>query len=120
MIINYFSIKSNYNMGNKFSSSVDKSNSLNNNLNIKGPVTFDVSDVKPFISSNKIIHKNNKEFIVGSPLPDNYVSQEGGFVSNLIKAYNTHHHLVIRPDDVWIAILNVFQIYILNNAEKLR
>ena len=31
-----------------------------------------------------------------------------GFVNTLIEAYNSHHHLVLRPDDVWIAILGQF------------
>ena len=34
-----------------------------------------------------------------------------GFVHTLITAYNNHHHLVLRPDDVWIAILGQFNFY---------
>ncbi|KAF9947244.1 hypothetical protein BGZ72_010751 [Mortierella alpina] len=43
-----------------------------------------------------------------------------GFVDSAMKAYNEHHHLVIRPDDVWIAILSQFSLFVNANAEKLR
>jgi len=35
-------------------------------------------------------------------------SRNNGFVNTLMEAYNKHHHLVLRPDDVWIAILGQF------------
>ncbi|KAF8887882.1 hypothetical protein CPB84DRAFT_1786686 [Gymnopilus junonius] len=31
-------------------------------------------------------------------------AKHNGFVDTVISAYNEHHHLVLRPDDVWIAI----------------
>jgi hypothetical protein len=46
--------------------------------------------------------------------------QENGFVDTVIYAYNKHHNLVIRPDDVWIAILSQLSFYINDNAETLR
>ncbi|KAK6543675.1 hypothetical protein TWF694_000412 [Orbilia ellipsospora] len=42
------------------------------------------------------------------------------FVYAAINAYNYHHHLVIRPDDVWITILTQFSIYVNDHAEELR
>jgi len=36
------------------------------------------------------------------------VPNPNGFVNALAAAYNQHHDLVIRPDDVWIAILSQF------------
>jgi len=38
----------------------------------------------------------------------NIVPNPNGFVNALAAAYNQHHDLVIRPDDVWIAILSQF------------
>jgi len=35
-------------------------------------------------------------------------SRNNGFVDTVIQAYSEHHHLVLRPDDVWIAILCQF------------
>ncbi|KAF3912747.1 hypothetical protein ABW20_dc0101823 [Dactylellina cionopaga] len=37
-----------------------------------------------------------------------------------MNAYSSHHHLVIRPDDVWITILTQFSIYVNKHAEELR
>ncbi|KAF8887258.1 hypothetical protein CPB84DRAFT_1816645 [Gymnopilus junonius] len=47
-------------------------------------------------------------------------SERNGFVQAVTHAYNRHHHLVIRPDDVWIAILSQFNIYINKHSERLR
>lgn len=43
-----------------------------------------------------------------------------GFVNAAIRAYSGHHHLRIRPDDVWLAILTQFSSYINAHAEELR
>ncbi|KAF5319594.1 hypothetical protein D9619_008681 [Psilocybe cf. subviscida] len=46
--------------------------------------------------------------------------QSNGFVNAVVGAYNEHHHLIIRPDDVWLAILSQFNFYVNANAEALR
>lgn len=43
-----------------------------------------------------------------------------GLVSTIMEAYNRHHELVLRPDDVWQAILTQFSFYVNANAEALR
>ena len=43
-----------------------------------------------------------------------------GFIFACVNAYFDHKHLVIRPDDVWLAILMQLNMYIQANAEKLR
>jgi len=63
--------------------------------------------------------------LIQSSLPkgellNNFVPRANGFVQAIVKAYNGHHHLVIRPDDVWIAILSQFNLYVNANAEALR
>ncbi|KAF8178014.1 hypothetical protein BJ912DRAFT_671168 [Pholiota molesta] len=50
----------------------------------------------------------------------NIRSQRNGFVQTVTQAYNDHHRLIIRPDDVWIAILSQFSIYVNKNAKELR
>lgn len=63
-------------------------------------------------------------FIQGSPnLTDNKESIYLGnhsFVHACSLAYSQHHNLIIRPEDVWIAIITQFGTYVDNNAEKLR
>ncbi|KAJ6568788.1 hypothetical protein B0H19DRAFT_687517 [Mycena capillaripes] len=43
-----------------------------------------------------------------------------GFVHTVITAYNKHHNLIVRPDDVWITILTQFNFFVNANAELLR
>ncbi|RPD75593.1 hypothetical protein L226DRAFT_612606 [Lentinus tigrinus ALCF2SS1-7] len=43
-----------------------------------------------------------------------------GFVHAVLDAWGGHHHLRIRPDDVWTAILNQLNFYINAHAEGLR
>ncbi|KAF8152211.1 hypothetical protein B0H34DRAFT_663705 [Crassisporium funariophilum] len=43
-----------------------------------------------------------------------------GFVNIVTAAYSKHHHLILRPDDVWIAILSQFNFYVNAHAEELR
>ncbi|CAM6100032.1 unnamed protein product [Calypogeia fissa] len=46
--------------------------------------------------------------------------QRNGLVDTAVLAYNNHHHLIIGADDVWIAILSEFNLYVNANAETLR
>ncbi|KAH0553131.1 hypothetical protein GP486_006682 [Trichoglossum hirsutum] len=48
------------------------------------------------------------------------VPRRSGFVSTVMQAYNGHHNLVIRPDDVWLTILTRFNQYVNRNSEELR
>ncbi|KAI1166678.1 hypothetical protein F5B18DRAFT_659612 [Nemania serpens] len=43
-----------------------------------------------------------------------------GFVNGIIRAYNQDLHLIIRPDDVWQAILSQFSLFVNGNSESLR
>ena len=45
---------------------------------------------------------------------------ENGFVNAAFHAYNQHHHLKIRPEDVWFAVLTQLGFYVNANAEELR
>lgn len=51
--------------------------------------------------------------------PKTYFSRNG-FVKTIVDAYNNHHNLVIRPDDVWAAIVTQFSFYINKQAEQFR
>ncbi|KAJ7055487.1 hypothetical protein C8F01DRAFT_1373452 [Mycena amicta] len=52
-------------------------------------------------------------------LPD-VVPNQNGFVATLLDAYTQDRALVIRPDDVWIAILSQFNFFVTARAELLR
>lgn len=54
-------------------------------------------------------------------LQENHISpSENGFVWSACHAYSQHHHLTIRPEDVWFAILTQISFFINANAEDLR
>ncbi len=51
---------------------------------------------------------------------DNVYGFQNGFVAGSVEAYSKHHHLTIRPEDVWFSILSQLSFYINANAEELR
>ncbi|KAJ7133112.1 hypothetical protein C8R44DRAFT_899458, partial [Mycena epipterygia] len=50
----------------------------------------------------------------------NVLPTRNGFVNTVLSAYNGHYALMIRPDDVWLAILSQFNFFVNANAELLR
>ncbi|KAI0514651.1 hypothetical protein F5B22DRAFT_226152 [Xylaria bambusicola] len=41
-------------------------------------------------------------------------------VRTIFQAYTSHHHLILRPEDIWFAILTQFSFHVNANAEALR
>lgn len=60
--------------------------------------------------------------ILDSSFGDNPAIQSArnGFVSTALDAYLQHNHLILRPEDVWFAILIQFSFYVNHHSEKLR
>jgi hypothetical protein len=50
----------------------------------------------------------------------NICPSSNGFVCAVFAAYSHHHHLSIRPEDVWFTILSQLSFYINAHAEELR
>ncbi|KAF4618851.1 hypothetical protein D9613_009769 [Agrocybe pediades] len=64
-----------------------------------------------------------KEFLQSSFVKPDFskiTPSHNGFVNTVIDAYSKHYRLVLRPDDVWIAILGQLNFYINAHAEELR
>jgi hypothetical protein len=60
-------------------------------------------------------------FSTEGKLEDHHVSAERhGLVWAAYHAYSSHHHLTIRPEDIWFAIISQISFYINANAEELR
>ncbi|KAK4169793.1 hypothetical protein QBC43DRAFT_365447 [Cladorrhinum sp. PSN259] len=55
-----------------------------------------------------------------SSLPPLLLPDRNGFVHTITTSYNNHHHVTIRPDDVWMAIISQFSFYVNAHAEELR
>ncbi|KAL6411671.1 hypothetical protein AUP68_05388 [Ilyonectria robusta] len=59
--------------------------------------------------------------ISGPNLEANCISpSRNGFIWAAYHAYSGHHHLTIRPEDIWFSIVTQISFYINANAEKLR
>ena len=48
------------------------------------------------------------------------IPRRNGFVYTVIEAYNNHRGLIVRPDDVWLAIMTQFSFFVNGHAEALR
>lgn len=48
------------------------------------------------------------------------IPRRNGFVATVIEAYNNHRGLIVRPDDVWLAIMTQFSFFVNGHAETLR
>ena len=46
--------------------------------------------------------------------------RKNGFVDAVIEAYNNHRGLIVRPDDVWLAIITQFSFFVNGHAVALR
>ena len=73
------------------------------------------------IRRNKSFKKDHPKIVQLSAPRDQLVYMtHQGLVGVATTAYNKHHDLVWRPDDVWQAILTQFSFYVTHNSEKLR
>jgi len=55
-----------------------------------------------------------------SKLHSHITPDPNGVFNAIFHAYSDHHHLVLRPDDIWFAILVQLNFYINAHAEELR
>lgn len=53
-------------------------------------------------------------------IPPNLLARYNGFVDSVTEAYNQHHHLAIRPEDIWLSVISQFSLYVNTNSEDLR
>jgi hypothetical protein len=96
-------------------------------------ITFKVADVRPspvtlrgagehYLHQTEAFEEENCGTIL-QETPWEWAStapSDNGFVRSIIHAYNKHHKLVIRPDDVWMAIAVQFSLYVNGRSEELR
>ncbi|KAH7097329.1 hypothetical protein BKA62DRAFT_716714 [Auriculariales sp. MPI-PUGE-AT-0066] len=67
-------------------------------------------------------YANAKEFLQGAFIDteNGVVPCSNGLVYTVLQAWTQHHVLVLRPDDIWLAILAQFNLFVNANAERLR
>jgi hypothetical protein len=66
----------------------------------------------------EIIHSSFQD--LGLRRSDHIISYGNSFVEGVMRAFQQDLHLVLRPDDVWLAISTQFSFYVNRNAEILR
>jgi hypothetical protein len=76
-------------------------------------------------SCEKAYVKIRNDYIIQTSINDagegiQYLGASNGFVNAAVLAYNDHHHLILRPEDVWFSILVQLNVYINEHAEDLR
>ena len=82
------------------------------------------NSLRVFKAHGEYLRKTKAGEILKSTLhhSDSVTSASCGLTSMILEAYNGHHDLVLRPDDVWTAIVQQFCLYVNNaqNNEQLR
>ncbi|KAH7348321.1 hypothetical protein BKA65DRAFT_525548 [Rhexocercosporidium sp. MPI-PUGE-AT-0058] len=77
--------------------------------------------LRSFVADSEIRNDNIIQSTFQNLTPESHIyPKHNGFVDSAVQAYNQHHHLTIRPDDIWLAILAQLNIYINAHAEELR
>jgi len=77
-------------------------------------------ELEKCIKSSKIAEPLGHIVQLSAPSDKLVYASPKGLVDVATTAYNQHHDLVWRPDDVWQAILTQFSLYVIKNAEVLR
>eukprot|EP00546_Thalassionema_frauenfeldii_P018046 CAMPEP_0178899002 /NCGR_PEP_ID=MMETSP0786-20121207/2652_1 /TAXON_ID=186022 /ORGANISM="Thalassionema frauenfeldii, Strain CCMP 1798" /LENGTH=697 /DNA_ID=CAMNT_0020569799 /DNA_START=113 /DNA_END=2203 /DNA_ORIENTATION=- len=77
--------------------------------NNRGSTSKQVAPLVELVRGSEIDNSNNN--VRASPF---------GFVGSVAEAYAKHHNLVIRPDDIWQAIISQFSMYVRARGEELR
>jgi len=83
----------------------------------------EIFDFKISLPNLKHYKENHcTEVLQGTEFPKNsrLCGIENGFIDTVITCYNRHHNIVLRPDDIWTAIMTQFSFYVNKHAEKFR
>ncbi|CAL8070651.1 unnamed protein product [Orchesella dallaii] len=76
---------------------------------------------KNLIAGLRQYQKNNCiEILQSTNFPTSAIPRKNGFVNTVVDCYNSHHNLIVRPDDIWATIMIQFSFYINKHAEEFR
>jgi hypothetical protein len=62
--------------------------------------------------SKKVVELLQSTFGRGNAIIKPLIPFKHGLVHTVLEAYNQHHALVLRPDDIWIAVINQFSLFV--------
>ncbi|KAF6799483.1 hypothetical protein CSOJ01_12476 [Colletotrichum sojae] len=73
---------------------------------------------------DRLFNEDNSRTILQTSVTDTDVGTvvpfKSGFVRTVLRAWQQHLHLELRPDDVWLAVLVQFSFFVNGHAEALR
>lgn len=87
---------------------------------IHGSTNKNASEILAEVDNKKHGEIIQSSFGETASLTQDFLPNSNGFVNAAIKAYSNHHHLKIRPEDIWLAILTQLSSYINAHSEELR
>lgn len=85
-----------------------------------------VSTVESLLRKSCLQVHGNSQVILESSFPRDTFStshvsaSQNGFVWAVFQAYSHHHNLIIRPEDIWFAIITQLSFFVNAHAEELR
>lgn len=85
--------------------------------------SYTYSNVEECIKyKKKIFDKNHDKVLVTSQTSNNLILPElgNGLLGTIINAYSHHIPLVLRPDDIWLTIINAFGCYVKQHSEEMK
>lgn len=86
---------------------------------IKHPGAVRFAKPVPFIVlCRRTMHSSFKDIDEGTA--PKVIPYANGFFEGVVRAYQQDLYLVLRPDDVWQAVITQFSFYVVGNAEELR
>lgn len=86
----------------------------------ENPNKLDGQTLSLFRESGQYRRNHCTEVLQGSNFPSKTRLALNGFVNTVVTCYNYHHNLILRPDDVWTALMVQFSFYVNEEAEKFR
>ncbi|KAG5761607.1 hypothetical protein H9Q72_010295 [Fusarium xylarioides] len=88
------------------------------------PKVENTSQLLPGASSQEADRRQKiiqSSFSFNGSLEENHVMlSRNGLVWSSFHAYSTHHHLTIRPEGIWFAVITQLSVYINANSKKMR
>ncbi|KAM9962536.1 hypothetical protein ACTFIR_005444 [Dictyostelium discoideum] len=82
---------------------------------IKSSIITDYND-----NELKILNNNTSSGSTNNHHQNSNNGYNNSFVYSAWRAYNHHHHLVIRPENIWLSIITQFSFYINKNSNSLK
>lgn len=85
-----------------------------------------VNSVEALFQASCPKDSRNSKWIIQSSVPKSLFAQKhiasstNGWVWAAFHAYSGHHHLTVRPEDIWFSILSQLNFYVNAHAEELR